>query len=87
MNGKGKVTFGGTSRLRNLIFEGDFVGNECASGTLRLGPGAKDVMKGSLRLYLGRASRIRFYTEAELAEGRHKFWVVYLKMADDQVAA
>jgi len=85
LHGKATVTFGGTSRLRNLWFGGDFVANECASGTLRLGPGEKDSIQGSLRLVLGKSGSVRFYTDAELAAGLHKFWVLYLKMAGDQV--
>ena len=85
LSGPGTVTFGGTSRLRNLRFEGDFVANECASGTLRLGPGEKDFIKGSLRLVLGKTARIRFYTAAELVEGLDKFCVLHLAMTGDHV--
>ena len=82
MNGQGQIIFGGHSRLRNLIFKGFFIDNECADGTLYTDD--THSIKGTMRIYIGQKNKIKFFTQEELNDGMDKFFVVYQNLQGDK---
>jgi len=88
MNGIGKITFGGKSNLRNVIYEGEFIENECFDGDLYIDE--KNSIKGTLHVQLGKEStgketKIKFYTLDEIEKGMDKFFIIYQDASDDRV--
>ena len=90
MHGKGKIVFGTFGRLTNMIFEGVFIENFCANGTLKNAKGDEAVAQreGCLKVQITRGCAevsVKFYSKSQLKKGVDKATVVYQKLGEDKI--